>query len=240
MEANSNFWIIASAVKKFYMDHHVLPLPGSVPDMKAQSTIYVQLQSIYKAKARQDVSEVLETVQNHPKGKDIEPSEVENFCKNAAFIKLIRSVDSTTPVPDITAISSKASQFKGCLICLQLIDREFESDENAPMTLMPLSLIPIYLALNATSHIPTGSAIHASNIVENISNASPGLKLNTRVTEVAQEVARANGGELHNIAALTGGMVAQEAIKIITKQYIPIDNTCIFDGITSRTQILRI
>ena len=57
---------------------------------------------------------------------------------------------------------------------------------------------------------------------------------------MATEVARAQGGELHNIAALTGGMVAQEVIKIITKQYIPIDNTCVFDGIVSRSQVFRI
>jgi amyloid beta precursor protein binding protein 1 len=61
-----------------------------------------------------------------------------------------------------------------------------------------------------------------------------------KVQQVAQEVARASGGELHNISALTGGMVSQEIIKIITKQYIPIDNTCIFDGVTSKTQVLKI
>lgn len=51
---------------------------------------------------------------------------------------------------------------------------------------------------------------------------------------------RAGGGELHNIAAATGGMIAQEVIKVITKQYIPVDNTCVFDGITSRTSVLRL
>lgn len=45
--------------------------------------------------------------------------------------------------------------------------------------------------------------------------------------------ARAGGGELHNISSLAGGLVAQEVIKVITKQYIPVDNTCIFDGIKS-------
>jgi amyloid beta precursor protein binding protein 1 len=34
-----------------------------------------------------------------------------------------------------------------------------------------------------------------------------------------------------------GGLVAQEAIKLITTQYIPSDNTCIFDGITSSTNV---
>ena len=61
-----------------------------------------------------------------------------------------------------------------------------------------------------------------------------------KIVQAAQEVARAKRGELHNIAALTGGMVAQEIIKIITKQYIPIDNTCILDGITSRTQVIKV
>lgn len=35
------------------------------------------------------------------------------------------------------------------------------------------------------------------------------------------------------ISALLGGIVAQEAIKIITKQYIPLNGTSIFDGIKS-------
>lgn len=73
-----------------------------------------------------------------------------------------------------------------------------------------------------------------------ISKIVPAAAADDRLVRVAKEVARARGGELHNIAALTGGMVAQEVIKIITKQYIPIDNTCVFDGITSRSQILRI
>jgi amyloid beta precursor protein binding protein 1 len=90
MESTSSFWIIADAIKQFYKKHNALPLPGSVPDMKAQSTVYVQLQNIYKAKARQDVAEVLETVRSHLKGKDIDSDEIGNFCKNAAFIKLIR------------------------------------------------------------------------------------------------------------------------------------------------------
>jgi amyloid beta precursor protein binding protein 1 len=107
----------------------------------------------------------------------------------------------------------------------------------AELTQMPLSLLPIYLSLNATSHVPAASS---SDILATISKDVLGAAENRRFVQAAEEVARAKGGELHNISALTGGMVAQEVIKIITKQYIPIDNTCVFDGITSRTQILRI
>jgi len=116
-------------------------------------------------------------------------------------------------------------------------ESEFESDENAVLMAMPLSLLPIYLALNATSHVPTANP---PEIIATVSKSVPDATSNPRIVQAAKEVARAKSGELHNISALTGGMVAQEVIKIITKQYVPIDNTCIFDGITSRTQVLRI
>lgn len=57
--------------------------------MKAESDVYIKLQNIYKAKARQDVDEVLKMVQATPGGRDVDPAEVELFCKNAAFVKLI-------------------------------------------------------------------------------------------------------------------------------------------------------
>lgn len=103
--------------------------------------------------------------------------------------------------------------------------------------MMPLSLIPIYLALFATSH---NSQASSDEILKSIGNYFPDAATNERVVKISEEVARAGSGELHNTSALTGGMVAQEIIKIITKQYIPVDNTCIFDGISSRCQVLRL
>ena len=103
--------------------------------------------------------------------------------------------------------------------------------------MMPLSLLPIYLALQSTSHV---ASAREDDILAAVAKVVPGANQNDRIVSAAKEVARAEGGELHNIAALTGGMVAQEMIKIITKQYIPIDNTCIFDGINSRCQVLRL
>jgi NEDD8-activating enzyme E1 regulatory subunit len=59
--------------------------------MKAQSSVYIRLQNIYKAKARQDAAEILELAHASPGGEDIDPEEVELFCKNAAFIKLVHA-----------------------------------------------------------------------------------------------------------------------------------------------------
>lgn len=65
--------------------------------MKAESDVYVQLQSIYKRKARQDVDEILEILGTIPNGNEIEKEEVETYCKNAAFVKLVRE---SVPDPD--------------------------------------------------------------------------------------------------------------------------------------------
>ncbi|KAI2640802.1 hypothetical protein GGS26DRAFT_178188 [Hypomontagnella submonticulosa] len=225
-ELQSAFWIIAKAVKAFYRKHGCLPLPGVLPDMKALSSVYVKLQSIYKEKARRDAQEVLETARAIPGGEDVDPAEVDLFCKNARFVKLINATPTSGDLDEIfqaeTASDEVAEAMRAGL------DASF-----AP----PMSNLFIYLALVATSHSTMSTA---DEIMSAVTNLMPQAAGNDRMLQAAQEVARAGGGELHNISALTGGMVAQEVIKIITKQYIPIENTCIFDGISSRCQVLRL
>ncbi|AEO66770.1 uncharacterized protein THITE_2115157 [Thermothielavioides terrestris NRRL 8126] len=250
VEQRSGFWLIADAVKQFYEKHQCLPLPGKLPDMKAQSKVYIQLQNIYKAKARSDAAEILQIVQASPGGERVDPAEVDLFCKNAAFVKLINATGG-----EGDASISRADRLRSAAA------REFANDETAALTLSPLSLLPVYLALQAagtraaaaaeavnhvgssaghSSNSSSGGAISADEILATIAAQVPGAEKNERVVQAAGEVARAAGGELHNVAALTGGMVAQEVIKIVTKQYIPIDNTCVFDGIASRCQVLRL
>lgn len=72
--------------------------------MKAESDVYVRLQNIYKTKARKDATEVLETVRAHAEGQKIDKVDVEAFCKNAAFIKLIRPTEVSAM--DLKAIAS--------------------------------------------------------------------------------------------------------------------------------------
>lgn len=49
----------------------------------------------------------------------------------------------------------------------------------------------------------------------------------------AAEITRYGGCELHNISALIGGIASQEAVKIITHQYVPLNNTYVYNGIAS-------
>lgn len=52
------------------------------------------------------------------------------------------------------------------------------------------------------------------------------------------EVIRYGASELHLVAAIMGGMAAQEAIKLITAQFIPIQGTLLYNGMTGTSIVL--
>ncbi|RAK86333.1 ubiquitin-like activating enzyme [Aspergillus costaricaensis CBS 115574] len=239
---SANFWIIAAAIREYYHRHSLLPLPGSLPDMKAQSADYVSLQNIYKSKARKDIEEVTQIVRSleaqlGPRPAPASDKDIEVFCKNAAHIKVIHGRD--IPIVDGEATTLKAIRNN--------ID-------------IPDSLVPTFLAFQALDDIITD--IQAGKIseealddekvwdsaIDRILGALHPEGASTiedgdareRILQAAQELRRTQGGELHNISSLTGGLVAQEALKVITRQYVPLDNTCIFDGVRSRSEMYKL
>ncbi|RKO83426.1 NEDD8-activating enzyme E1 regulatory subunit, partial [Blyttiomyces helicus] len=92
-----DFWVLARAVYEFVSEEGEgrLPLPGSVPDVKADSESYIQLQTVYRQKAREDYTSVHNRVRAILTKIDrpvdaIPTEEVERFCKNAAFLTVVR------------------------------------------------------------------------------------------------------------------------------------------------------
>ncbi|EFE39148.1 hypothetical protein TRV_06195 [Trichophyton verrucosum HKI 0517] len=253
---SSNFWVIAAAVKDFYETHSVLPLSGSLPDMKAQSSDYIWLQNIYKSKARRDAAEVLATVRNlecklraGPERMPISEKEIDTFCKNAAHIKVIRGneIPILSPVPSGGISQRTVKAIKSSL-------------QN------PDSLIPIFIALSTLdglvsefkeigcagmteepSHIDKSDNWTAmlSKVLAGLGQEGNGMdesesEIRSRVESAISEVRRAGIGELHNISAMAGGCIAQEALKVLTRQYVPLDNTFILDGVRSRGEMFRL
>ena len=51
---------------------------------------------------------------------------------------------------------------------------------------------------------------------------------------------RGGFGQLPTTSAFLGGLVAQESIKLVTKQYVPLDNTVIVDLVKSTTRALKL
>jgi amyloid beta precursor protein binding protein 1 len=57
--------------------------------------------------------------------------------------------------------------------------------------------------------------------------------------DMAREVVRYDEAEIHTIAAVVGGVASQEAVKLITGQYVPIDDTYVYNGIASTAGVYR-
>lgn len=75
--------------------------------------------------------------------------------------------------------------------------------------------------------------------VLNVSAADgfPSNRVLETIDNWCQELVRYAGAELHNIASFAGGVVSQEIIKCVTKQYLPVRNTVVFDGVGSKCAV---
>lgn len=61
-----------------------------------------------------------------------------------------------------------------------------------------------------------------------------------KIEQSVQELVRSGDASLPPTTALMGGVVAQEAIKLITKQYVPADNTVVYDGIQQAIGVFKL
>lgn len=229
--------------------------------MKAKSADYVHLQNIYKAKARKDLAEVTATVrlleQEIPRKSSIDNQEIEAFCKGAAFVKLIKG----RPIRNPTELTPTSWSDRAKYICQELQDEEsllpiylsflaydyFKGKQNPPEPetgAWPQGAQ--FLQESYAQALKDDADSYIDNLFRSLLqlldddddfSAAP---IKARVQTIVAELGRAHGAELHNISALTGGMVAQEVIKVITKQYVPIDNACVFDGIASKAAVFRL
>ena len=263
---SANFWIIANAIRLFHAGQNVLPLSGALPDMKAQSSDYIRLQNTYKAKARLDLAEVTRYVRDSEARLGtkipIDEKEIEAFCKGAQFVKLIHGrplrIASCTSDIDWTdrakALSQEFSDPTSLLpVYFAFLAYDRHNDELARLQKFRQS--PSALKDLTSTGAPSGTILSPPVFSETAHFYTPSIdtandpkpwprfdtpKARETFENVAMELERADGAELHNISALTGGMVAQEVIKVLTKQYVPVNNTCVFDGIGSRSAVFDI
>lgn len=227
------FWLLARSVMDFVATdgEGLLPVSGVLPDMKADSARYVLLQNLYRKKAKADISFVTARVREHMTRisypSPISDGEINNFCRQARFIRVIRyrTLADEYAQPNSKAISSglhDADDLVHHYLAFRAYDRFIERYGHPPGRAATEEIGKDIEDMKSIA-LDVGQRFGAEVLSESCENS-------------IHELVRAGGGELHNIAAIMGGIVAQEIIKIITKQYVPANNTCIFDGVTSRSQ----
>jgi len=228
---SSDFWIMTSAVKEFLAEEGVLPLNGSLPDMTADTATYMALQTVYQTKALRDVdrvqSLVIAALTHLGKSPDSIPhNEVKKFCKNVQSLRVVRARPLAQEYHKDTANSSyigseldDPSSNMQFYVLLRAADRFNEIHKRYPGWTDEQVLQDI----SGLKEIVVG-LLHEWGVDE---NAVPETSIH--------EMCRFGASELHNVAAFVGGVVSQEVLKVITQQWVPLNNTFLYNAMNSST-----
>jgi len=218
---------MARALKEFIANEgqgKYLPLSGSLPDISTFAATYIAIQKIYNAKAAVDQN----AFQAHCRallksiGKPEDYISIEKmnfFCKQSADLYMCRY----TPVSnefDVTKIQKDNIEFwdeKGKWFLCNYAAQRFESTHGRLPGDRNSDPMADFDALKKFSDEVVGEF---------------GFEADTVPDTYLKEMCRFGGSQIHTTAAYIGGVAAQEVIKALTKEWIPINNTFIYDAIS--------
>lgn len=239
---NSQFWLMIRALNDFIKQKNngCLPVRGSIPDMISNTESYINLQKIYSAKAKEDSELVLSCLQsifneiNKPLDF-ISENQVKTLCKNSHCLRLVR----TTPIwAEYLDLEDKST--KTFTKLRELVNSsDFNGDENNDLI--------FYLMLRSINRFYTQYNRYPGDCDDQVESDIVILKVcfkdilnelgcnNLSKDDFIHEMCRYGGVELHSISAFIGGCAAQEVIKFITKQFVPLNSTFIYNAMSSTT-----
>lgn len=212
-----------------------VPLNGAIPDMTANTDWYVQLQKIYKDQADAD----LETMKALCIG--VPEDAIANFCANIFTVQQIQTRSLLEEFRQTKIDGDLLDEWK-----MALMD-PYEVPEHTPL-LWYLGVRACQEFFNRNGRYPGSIDNWESDVplllgVWMLVVEQYGLHEQDLVRQhsknICQELTRYSNAEIHNIASVVGGIASQEAVKIITGQYIPLDNTYVFNGIVSVAGIYK-
>mmetsp|Transcript_4260 Transcript_4260/g.13347 ORF Transcript_4260/g.13347 Transcript_4260/m.13347 type:complete len:538 (-) Transcript_4260:244-1857(-) len=243
----TEFSLMVRCVAEFMRDDNggLPPLPGAIPDCHADTQRYVALQQAYVARAKHDAAMVAQRYAALCQSlarlvDDAAAARLETVCKNFRDVKIVttKSIAEEMASPDLAEAATAL----------------FEAEEEATKLQMPVMW---YVALRAADRFylkrqrwpgiddaaleADASAVAAeidALVIE--SGTDPSCFEGAFTPAHAREIARFGAAELHAIAAVIGGVASQEIVKVIVKQYTPIDHTYFFNGISCTATTLDI
>ncbi|XP_050248017.1 NEDD8-activating enzyme E1 regulatory subunit AXR1-like isoform X1 [Quercus robur] len=236
---SSDFWVMVAALKDFISNEGggEAPLEGSIPDMTSTTELYVNLQNIYQAKAEADFLVIEQRVRNILKkiGKDplsISKTTIKSFCRNARKLKVCRyrSIENEINSPILPELQKYltdedySSTAVGFYILLRAVDR-FAANYNSFPGQFDGGMDEDISRLKTT----------AVGLLSDL-----GCNGSTLTEDLINEICRFGASELHAVSAFIGGIASQEVIKLITRQFVPMPGTFIFNGIDHKSQILSL
>ncbi|KAI0084996.1 hypothetical protein BDY19DRAFT_968441 [Irpex rosettiformis] len=224
-KANYAFHALLETLKLFVSHPNgpgALPLTSTLPDMRTDTESYVKIQKMYKEQARAENALFKKILKEAFPDLSIDEGLVDAFVKNAHHLKLIRGRKFGDFDRQRTELQSGLEIFNkevATHVALSALFNLFSRGSD------PTSITPESLRAEVNTLVGQNSAPLNEEVEEAIDNA-------------VGEVARTPTADIPNTAAFLGGLVAQEAIKLITKQYVPINGYCVVDLVGSWTGLV--
>lgn len=236
--SSSDFWVMVAALKEFTANEGggEAPLEGSIPDMTSSTEHYINLQKIYQSKAEADVLAMEQRVRNILKkvGRDsncISRAKIKSFCKNARKLTVCRfrpieDEFSSPLLPELQRylVDEDYSVAVGFYILLRAVDRFTANCNSFPGEFDGVMDEDISRLKTTAVGLLSDLGCNGSTLSEDLIN----------------EMCRYGAAELHAVAAFIGGIASQEVIKLITKQFVPMTGTFIFNGVDFKSQLLSV
>jgi len=225
--ATRPFHLLIKALEKFTEQVGALPLSATLPDMKADTKQYVGIQRLYKDRAGEE-KQIFTSILREVAGEDIaliDEETIDAFVKNSHILRLLKGKkwgwidEDKNALAEQAQINPKQLAIHLALSALSSLHAKHLASSSASTPFAPT--LPA-LTQEATEILPPGVTLDE----EHFDNA-------------LGEAARSPTADLPNTAALLGGVVAQEVIKMITKQYVPIDGYCVVDLVETWTGMIN-
>uniref|UniRef100_A0A3B3S023 NEDD8-activating enzyme E1 regulatory subunit n=1 Tax=Paramormyrops kingsleyae TaxID=1676925 RepID=A0A3B3S023_9TELE len=228
------FWIMARAVKEFVESEGGgnLPVRGTIPDMIADSEKFINLQNVYREKAMQDALLVAKHVESllQSVGKVHVILLFFYHSKNAAFLRVVHcrsladeySVESLNK-DEITSCMDSPDCEMVLYLMLRSIDRFHQQHSRYP----------------GVYNYQVEEDIGKLKLCVNSLLQEYGLNVNVK-DDYIHEFCRYGASEPHTVASFLGGCAAQEAIKIITHQFVPFNNTFIYNAMSQTSATFQL
>jgi amyloid beta precursor protein binding protein 1 len=230
----------------------VMPLEGSIPDMTCTTEWYVELQRLYRDKADADADAVLRHARRFLRaaGKPedaVTREEARFFCRHAAHARAVRwrsvadelawadgagaALAAKLADPDATAAWCAARY-----VVARAVDVFRETRGRYPGTPLLDTLSPSSTddEMTTTTTCDVDADVEALRAIVETTLDAIGAEADRARTGALEamtaEAARCAGGEPHAVAAVLGGVGAQEVIKLVTGQFEPEAHTLVYDA----------
>uniref|UniRef100_A0A2P2I2D0 NEDD8-activating enzyme E1 regulatory subunit n=2 Tax=Hirondellea gigas TaxID=1518452 RepID=A0A2P2I2D0_9CRUS len=244
------FWLALAGLQTFVTSNKRLPVTGALPDMTADSVSYIKLQNIYREQAAQDCEAVLrhslDTSQQvsscgvrsaysdckplSDKGSNVGVTEslVKNVCRNAAHLRVLRGTSIAQEYSH--KINLACNDIEQCdsdvvwYVLLRAVDlfySEFHCFPGCYKQQVETDIVRLKVCLSRLLSEWTSGSISVKD-------------------DHIHEMCRYGAAQIHSVASFIGGCAAHEIIKIITSQYVPLDNTFIYNAATASTTTLTL